>query len=142
MTWKYKLKLKKYLMWVPDVEEERGGFQNPCTRFPVALNPNGSTPEDIMFDWESRGIKFPNTCTSPFQLYLYSRGKWWRDWHISEWTKELKWMNERGFPMTPAEFYGVLGMDHEELRNVFKWWIDKYYKTPGCACEWPREETK
>lgn len=80
---KYQLVLSRYLLWANDSD-------NLFLPTLVEQNPNGLTPDIIMRDWESQGVKIPASCTDPLLLARYIQGKTLRDWHITEWRNGVK----------------------------------------------------
>jgi hypothetical protein len=52
-------------------------------------DPNGLTPEEVMFRWESHGEK-DLKCTDVERLYRYAAGKSLRDFYVSNWTRDVR----------------------------------------------------
>jgi hypothetical protein len=106
---KYQAVLDRYLAWTI-------GCDNLFMPIPLLKeDPNALQPEVIMRDWESQGIKIPDSCTDPLLLARYIQGKTLRDWHITEWRNGVK----EGF-MFKEEFIENLLNKGENPDLIFK----------------------
>lgn len=88
---KYRATLNRYLLWFDYIHHDSIPEEtNLYWYFPVEKDLTAETPEVIMRDWESCGVKIPNSCTNPLLLWKYIRGKTSRDYTITEWIGEIK----------------------------------------------------
>lgn len=86
-------------------------------RFPI-FDPAGPGAEEIMKNWESQGVPFPETCVDPEKLLLYFRGKLNRDRCVTEWRKAVCHSNPE-FRFQPEEFFESIDYDCEEFKAIF-----------------------
>lgn len=80
---KYQSVLTRYLTWTV----ESSNLFLPTL---IHQNDNALPPEVIMRDWESQGVRIPDSCSDPLLLARYIQGKTLRDWHITEWRNGVR----------------------------------------------------
>lgn len=85
------------------------------SRRQIEESPGGRTPEIAMMEFESKGVPLDATgCTNVKMLALYYAGKWWRDWHVTEWRSAVE---KRLF--LAEEFLEATSYDSHEFRAIF-----------------------
>lgn len=109
---KYKKTLSKYLKWIEWNNDNSSALFRPPL---VTYNPNGESPDVIMYKWETHGIKVPEASNDPELLSMYIQGKTLRDWHITEWRRDIK----EGL-FLKEEFKEDLEYLGEDINIVFK----------------------
>lgn len=122
----YDRKLKNYLLWAT---MENVGTAGSTRGLCGGESPDGLSPEEVFYRWESLGEKNLKT-TDTTRLYRYAAGKGLRDFYISNWTKDVK-----AGEFVAEEFICEGGMDIEEFHKVFKrypdpWLMRRLWTTP------------
>lgn len=113
----YDRKLKNYLLWAT---MENVGTAGSTRGLCGGESPDGLSPEEVFYRWESLGEKNLLT-TDTKRLYRYAAGKGLRDFYISNWTKDVK-----DGHFVAEEFICEGGMDIEEFHKVFKRYPDPW----------------
>lgn len=87
---KYLEVLNKYLRWADYCDFDRYTEQSlQVLDYYVSYNIEALSAEEIIFNWESKGIKIGKECSNPKLLCKYIYGKEKRDLHISLWKEEI-----------------------------------------------------
>jgi len=85
---KYIEVLNKYLRWA-----DYCGYDNTTKvlhpDYALSYNSEALSAEEIIFNWESKGIKLPKECSNPKLLDKYIAGKRDRDLYITSWKQDI-----------------------------------------------------
>jgi len=103
---RYRRILEGYLLW------REGNLFLPEL---LIEDPKAEAPELVMKLWESEGRPLPRRCQDPVKLAQYIQGKISRDWHITEWRKDVK----DGL-CKAEEFVGTMGCNEENYRKLLE----------------------